>query len=226
MPIQKLVAGIHQFQTTAFRSHKDLFEYLAQGQSPDTLFITCADSRIDPALITQTRPGDLFIMRNAGNIVPPFGASNGGEGPTIEFAVVGLGVRDIIICGHSYCGAIKGLIHPEKLIDLPHVAEWLYHAEGTRRIMFDRYHHCSPAELLDASIEENVLVQLENLLTHPCVAERVQAGQITLHGWIYDIGTGEVYAYDPTSGQFQAMSKVVPTGVRPLSWNDDKIQAI
>jgi carbonic anhydrase len=211
MPIQRLVEGIHHFQANAFRSQRELFEHLAHGQSPDTLFITCSDSRIDPSLITRTRPGELFIMRNAGNIIPRFGECNGGEGPTVEFAVVALGVRDVVVCGHSQCGAVKGLLHPDKLIDLPTMAAWLYHAEATRRIMVEKYQHCTPAELLTASIEENVLVQLENLATHPCVAEGIKQGKLNLHGWVYDIETGEVFAYDPGAGQF------VPVGTVPAS---------
>jgi carbonic anhydrase len=211
MPIQRLVEGIHHFQTNAFRSQRELFEHLARGQNPDTLFITCSDSRIDPNLITRTKPGELFIMRNAGNIVPPFGESNGGEGPTIEFGVVALGVKDIVICGHSHCGAIKGLLHPDKLLDLPNVANWLYFAEPTRRIMLEKYQHVSPEELLIASIEENVLVQLEQLVTHPAVAEGIRQGKLNLHGWVYDIETGEVHAYDPLAGQFQPVGNVMPT---------------
>lgn len=211
MPIQRLVEGIHHFQSNAFRSQRELFEHLAQGQNPDTLFITCSDSRIDPNLITRTKPGELFIMRNAGNIIPPFGESNGGEAPTIEFAVVALGVKDIVICGHSHCGAIKGLLHPDKLLDLPNVAAWLYFAEPTRRIMWEKYQHVSPADLLTASIEENVLVQLEQLVTHPAVAEGIRKGTLNLHGWVYDIESGEVHAYDPTAGQFLPVGNVMPT---------------
>lgn len=206
--IQRLVEGIHDFQTNAFRSQRELFERLARGQSPDTLFITCSDSRIDPNLLTGTKPGELFIMRNAGNIIPPAGESNGGEAPTVEFAVVGLGVKDIIICGHSQCGAIKALLHPEVLVDLPKVASWLYFAEPTRRIMKERYQHCSPAELLTACIEENVLVQLENLVKHPAVAERISKGTLSVHGWVYDIESGEVFVYEPAAGQFLPISAV------------------
>src|SRR5436305_5876515 len=127
--MEKLVRGVHQFQTSLFGSQRELFERLAQRQSPDALFITCSDSRINPNLITQTEPGDLFIIRNAGNIVPPYGASDGGEGATLEFAVVGLGVKDVIVCGHSLCGAMKGLLQPESLDNLPLMSAWLKHAE-------------------------------------------------------------------------------------------------
>lgn len=117
--MQKLIQGIHQFQQQDIRPLKGLFEQLARGQSPETLFITCSDSRIDPNLLPRSQPGKLFILRNAGNIIPPHGPANGGEGATIEFAVAGLGVKDILVCGHSHCGAMKGRIEPESVASLP-----------------------------------------------------------------------------------------------------------
>ena len=108
MAIHQLVAGVHNFQGNVFQNQQELFSKLARGQSPETLFVTCSDSRIDPNLITQTEPGDLFVLRNAGNIVPAYSGTAGGEVATIEFAVTGLGVKQIVVCGHSHCGAIKG----------------------------------------------------------------------------------------------------------------------
>ena len=137
--VQQLVAGVHRFKHEVFREQRELFERLAEGQSPQTLFITCSDSRIDPNLITHTDPGDLFVLRNAGNIVPAYGATSGGEVATIEFAVTGLGVSDIVVCGHSHCGAMKGLLHPEYLTEMPAVVEFLHHAEATRRIVKSKY---------------------------------------------------------------------------------------
>jgi carbonic anhydrase len=200
--VQKLIEGIHQFQVETFRPLRGLFEQLSQGQSPETLFITCSDSRIDPNLLTRSRPGDLFILRNAGNIVPPHGAAAGGEAATIEFAVAALGVRDVIVCGHSHCGAMKGLLEPDGLAGLPGVAAWLAHAETTRRIVGENYRHLDGNRLLTATVEENVLVQLENLRTLPAVAARLRKGDLHLHGWVYKIETGEVFAYDPGPGQF------------------------
>src|SRR6266404_2445316 len=137
--MQKLIQGIHQFQQESFRPLQDLFEQLSKGQDPETLFITCSDSRIDPNLLTRSKPGDLFILRNAGNIVPPYGAASGGEAATIEFAVAALGVKDIILCGHSYCGAMKGLLQAEQVACLPAVSAWLAHAHTTRRIVQENY---------------------------------------------------------------------------------------
>jgi carbonic anhydrase len=200
--MQKLIQGIHTFQEQNFVPLQDLFEKLSKGQNPDTLFITCSDSRIDPNLLTRSEPGELFILRNAGNIVPPHGAANGGEAATIEFAVAALGVKDVIICGHSHCGAMKGLLHPEAVATLPAVSSWLSHAETTRRIVLDNYQHLEGDRLLTATVEENVLVQLENLRTLPAVASRLVRGDLHLHGWVYKIETGEVFAYDLSAGQF------------------------
>jgi len=204
--VQKLVQGIHQFQKNGFVPLQGLFEQLAKGQNPETLFITCSDSRIDPNLLTCSQPGDLFILRNAGNIVPPHGAVSGGEAATIEFAVAGLGVKDIIICGHSHCGAMVGLLEPELVAAMPAVSTWLSHAEDTRRIIRENYSHLEGMELLTATIEENVLVQLENLRTLPAVAARLARGDLNLHGWVYKLETGEVFAYDLGSGQFVSIA--------------------
>src|SRR5205085_9805767 len=151
--MQKLIQGIHQFQQESFRPLQDLFEQLSKGQTPETLFITCSDCRIDPNLLTRSKPGELFILRNAGNIVPPHGAASGGEAATIEFAVAALGVKDIIICGHSHCGAMKGLLQHEQVASLPAVSSWLLHAEKTRRIVNDNYAHLDGNRLLTLSVE-------------------------------------------------------------------------
>lgn len=205
--MQKLIHGIHQFRNQDFRPLQGLFEQLAKGQHPETLFITCSDSRIDPNLLTRSKPGDLFILRNAGNIVPSHGAANGGEAATIEFAVAALGVRDIIICGHSHCGAMKGLLHPEMVAELPTVAAWLEHAATTRQIIKENYKHLEGDQLVTATVEENVLVQLENLRTLPAVAARLVRGDLHLHGWVYKLETGEVFAFDMATGQFVPLAQ-------------------
>jgi carbonic anhydrase len=205
--MQKLIQGIHEFREQDFRPLQGLFEQLAKGQHPETLFITCSDSRIDPNLLTRSKPGDLFILRNAGNIVPPHRAGNGGEAATIEFAVAGLGVKDIIICGHSHCGAMKGLLQSEAVAQLPTLAAWLENAEATRRIVQENYQHLDGDRLVTATVEENVLVQLENLRTHPAVAARLLRGDLHLHGWVYKIETGDVFAYDLVDGQFVPLAQ-------------------
>jgi carbonic anhydrase len=200
--MQKLVHGLHHFQKHVFGSKKELFERLKSGQTPDALFITCSDSRVNPNLITNTEPGEIFILRNAGNIVPPHGAANGGEAATIEYAVTALGVKDIIICGHSECGAVKGLLHPEALVAMPTVAQWLTHADSTKWIVKDNYADLPEKEKLNVAIQENVLVQLDNIKTLPAVASRLVKGDLTLHAWVYKFETGEVYAYNSEQGQY------------------------
>jgi len=215
--MQKLIQGIHQFQQGTFRDLSGLFEKLAHGQDPETLFITCSDSRIDPNLLTKSQPGDLFILRNAGNIVPAHGAPTGGETATIEFAVTALGVRDLIVCGHSHCGAMRALLDPSLTANMPAVAAWLAHAETTRRIIRENYRHLEGAALLTATVEENVLVQLEHVRTLPAVAVRLARGDLHLHGWVNKIETGEVFAYDAAAGQYVAVAEYRPPrgGRRP-----------
>lgn len=220
--MQKLIQGLQHYQTKVFGSQRELFERLAQGQSPEVLFITCSDSRINPNLLTQTEPGELFILRNAGNIVPPYGAGTGGETATIEFAVAGLGVKDIIICGHSHCGAMKGLLEPPCPRDFPALTQWLSHAETTRRIVTDKYADRQGPALLNVTIQENVLAQMENLRTHPWVAAGLSQGKLKLHGWVYKMETGEVFGYDPESCQFQKL-----TGQRNMgALKEHKLQAV
>lgn len=208
--MQNLIDGIHRFQRNVFRSRQAFFEGLANGQSPEVLFITCSDSRVNPNLITQSEPGELFIMRNAGNIIPPYGASQGGEAATIEYAVDVIGVRDIIVCGHSHCGAMTAVLAPESCRNLPAVTAWLGHAEATRRIIRDSYQHLDGDAMLSATVQENVLVQLENLETHPCVAARLRKQRLTLHAWVYKIETGQVFTYLPEQGQFVASDETLP----------------
>ncbi len=213
--MQKLVEGLHKFQSEVFQTHQELFAALSKGQEPETLFITCSDSRISPNLITQTKPGDLFILRNAGNIVPTYGpsSSHGGEAGTIEFAVAGLGVKHIIVCGHTLCGAIKGVLNPSSLDKLPAVKAWLEHAEATKRVMEENYSHLTGAALLTAAIEENVLNQLENLRTHPAVRARMARGDLSLYGWVYKMESGAVFQFDAELNQFAPIKLELPATI-------------
>lgn len=200
--MEKLVRGIHHFQTTHFEANKELYQQLSQGQSPETLLITCADSRVAPELMLQAKPGDLFVLRNAGNIVPPFGATKGGEGATIEYALRALNIEHIVVMGHSHCGAMQGLLCPHMVEEMPMVRDWLTHTSATREVLRDCYADMTGEELLKAAIKENVLVQLDNLRTYPAVAARLASGKLTLHGWVYEIETGRVLAFDPHSSHF------------------------
>ncbi|BAZ11688.1 carbonate dehydratase [Calothrix sp. NIES-4071] len=208
--MRKLIAGLHEFQTKYFTQHRDLFEQLSQEQHPRALFITCSDSRIDPNLLTQTEPGELFIIRNAGNIIPPYGATNGGEGAAVEYAVQVLGIRQIIVCGHSNCGAMKGLLQLGRLAeDMPLVYDWLKHAEATRRLIRENYQDYEGEQLLNATIEENVLTQLENLRTYPVIHSKLHKNEINLYGWVYKIDTGGVFVYSMERCNIQAEHEVL-----------------
>jgi carbonic anhydrase len=166
------------------------------------MFVTCSDSRVDPNLLTQTIPGELFVLRNAGNIIPPNGSGSVGEASTIEFALEVLGIRDIIVCGHSHCGAANALLRPQEIKNMPNFVAWLSNAESARRLAIENYPGLTDVELLNVVIQENVLVQLENLRTHPAVAERLERNELRLHGWVYKFETGEVFSYRAQEGQF------------------------
>lgn len=206
--MDQLLTGIHQFHTNVFQHERKFFEDLVSGQHPSALFIGCSDSRVDPSIITQARLGELFILRNAGNIIPCHGASNGGEPATIEYAVTVLGVKDIIVCGHTGCGAVHAMLHPESLEKLPLVRGWLNHAEATRQIIAENYSQYTGKDLLEIAVREHVLVQIENLQTHPSVAVKLQRGDLTLHAWIYHMDSGEVMAYSTADEGFAALTNL------------------
>ena len=201
-----VISGVAKFQRDVFPAKQDVFKKLANGQSPEVLFITCSDSRIDPSLVTQTEPGDLFICRNAGNIVPPHSNQTGGMTASIEFAVAALGVEHIVVCGHTDCGAMKGALHPEKLDALPHVKEWLGHCRCATDVLKARHGELTDTMLEDLT-KENVLQQLQHLKTHPAVAAKLATGKVKLHAWVYDIGLGDMLTYNEQSQTFEPMSQ-------------------
>ena len=200
MPVEKFLKGISRFQKHVYPRNRELFEKLDRGQRPQALFITCADSRIDPCLLTQTKPGELFICRVIGNVVPPYPDAVGGVSATIEYAVGALGVSDVIVCGHTDCGVMKGALHPEALGAFPNVTAWLRYANIEQR-------ETDPsAELLLELTERNVVAQMQNLRSHPTVAARLHQGDLALHGWLYHIGSGTVAAYNAETGRFESAS--------------------
>jgi carbonic anhydrase len=209
--MQKLLEGTRHFQREVFPGKKQLFSNLASQQAPEILFITCADSRIVPDLITQTSPGELFICRNAGNIIPPNGEESGGVSATIEYAVAVLKVRNVIVCGHSDCGAMKGLMHPEKLQGLPKVSAWLKHSDSAHRMVVENHSCDTEEETLLRLTEENVLCQLEHLKSHPSVAVAVARGDLDLYGWVYDIVSGTITSYDANLAKFVPLRNSVPS---------------
>lgn len=190
----RLLDGVRRFRESAFPARKAAFEELAGGQSPHTLWITCSDSRVDPSLITQSEPGELFVLRNAGNFVPPYASPHHGEAATIEYAVRALGVRHIVVCGHSDCGAVKGALNPSAVQALPAVAEWLRLTESLRDDVDARFAQADDAERLERAVQQNALDQLERLKTHPSVADALESGSVELHAWYYRIPTGEMLA--------------------------------
>ena len=207
--MEKLVEGFKKFQAEVFRHKRELFSRLSESQIPRALFITCSDSRIDPTLLTQTEPGELFILRNAGNIVPSYGVTMGGSTATIEYAVAMLGVKHVIVCGHTDCGVMRALLHPESVEDLPAVKSWMIQAETTRRIVRENYADLKGEELLVTTIQENVRIQLDHLRTHPAVAVRLRRGTLTLHGWVNSIPTGDIWAYDADKDVFVSLADSV-----------------
>jgi carbonic anhydrase len=210
LKMEKFVKGLKQFQKNVFPAHKESFRRLASEQNPDALLVTCADSRIDPALLMQSNPGDLFICRNVGNIIPSHGEVTGGVSATIEYAVTGLGVKDIIICGHSDCGAMKGILYPNLVAKMPSVSSWLKNADAVRSVIEHNYPHLEGKALLRAAIEENIVTQLDNLRTHPSVAARLRKGDLRIHGWIYEIETGHVSEWSPDARVFQGLRELTP----------------
>lgn len=207
--MDKLAAGVIKFQKEEYPKRRELFAELAQGQTPEALFIACSDSRVDPNLITQTEPGELFICRNAGNIVPPHTNHTGAMTASIEFALGALHVPQIIVCGHSQCGAMKGAANPDQLDDFPHVKEWLSYARAAVLTTKEKGgSELSDQDRLDLLTRENVVLQMAHLRTHPYVAAHLATGKVQIHGWVYDIKDGGVFAFDEDKAEFLPVSEV------------------
>jgi len=200
-------AGVVRFQNEVFPEKRAMFEKLSLGQSPEALFITCSDSRIETAMITQTDPCELFICRNAGNIVPPHTNYTGAMTASIEFAIAALNVPHIVVCGHTECGAMKGAMEPETLDALPHVKEWLGYSKAAVDIVNELAGDRNADEKMMMLLQQNVVLQLQHLRTHPTVALRIAKGDLELHGWVYDIASGEVHAYEEANNQFIPVSE-------------------
>lgn len=204
--MNELIGRVFHFEKQVFPSNLDLYAKLAaDGQSPKALMISCADSRVVPEHIMQAQPGDLFVCRNAGNIVPPFATANGGVSSTVEYAVLALGVRDIIVCGHSDCGAMKALVHPESLDTMPNVAAWLRHSHAAQRVAAEGYPEAEAHQRVRIVAMENIVAQIAHLRTHPSVALGIARGEISLHGWFVDIHAGAVLGLDGDTGRFVPM---------------------
>lgn len=223
--MEQLVRGVHFFQNIGFREREELFAKLKHGQNPEACMITCADSRIVPNLITNSEPGQLFIVRNVGNLIPCYGTSNNGEMAAVEYAVVELGIEDFIVCGHSGCGAMQALLNQLNTgtaSRTPSVTQWLRHADATLEIIREHYAHLEGDALLKAAAEENVLVQLEHLRTLPVIAARISSRRIRLHAWMYKIESGEVYYFDSDEEQFVAFGATAPDAVNTMLTGNGK----
>jgi carbonic anhydrase len=208
--MQRLIEGFDYFRREVFPEQREVFEKLAEGQSPHTLFITCADSRVMPEMIFSAQPGELFVYRNIGNIVPPYAQHVSGVVAAIEYAVKVLEVRHIVICGHSDCGAMKALQNPAKLKGMPSVEAWLKHADVARYVVAENSAGLQGPDGLRRLTEENVVGQLEHLRTLPAVAAAIANGSLSIHGWIYDIAHASLSAFDASNGQFVAIDPSNP----------------
>ena len=206
--MQRLIEGYARFRAKVYPQHAKLFEKLAKGQQPQALFICCSDSRVMPELVMQCDAGDLFPCRNAGNLVPPATETGSGVAATVEYAIRVLKVPDVIVCGHSDCGAMKAILEGGHLESLPIVRSWLEHAgpsskwltrtlKGATSMTYD--------ERLKALSEANVIAQVQTLKTHPAVDEALKKGTVNVHGWMYDIASGSIRRFDPELGAFCAL---------------------
>lgn len=205
--MKKLIEGIVEFRQKVQKDYRESFGKLAIGQSPDTLFIACSDSRVVPNTFASTNPGDLFVLRNVGNLIPPcdvhgVSTSDESEAAAIEYAVINLKVSDIIICGHSECAAMRALINNRKTVETPNLKSWLRHGDPAMEQL-------KAGINLDSSLAEhnqlsqlNVLLQMENVKSYPAVAKRIEEGTLTIHGWWFDIAKADVYAFEDLMKKF------------------------
>ncbi|HVT94734.1 MAG TPA: carbonic anhydrase [Bryobacteraceae bacterium] len=210
--MRELVERYQNFQKKGFPRRKATFEALANEQRPRVLFITCSDSRVAPDVVFQSEPGDLFVCRNVGNIVPSYGESLGGVSAAIEYAVVVLDVEAIVVCGHSNCGAMKALLEPGKVKHLRAVAPWLRHAEIAQVVIRENYPELTGAAQMKKITEENVAVQIKHLETHPCVASHLRGGRLAIYGMVFEIQTGEIRVLDAERGTFVPARNPLPVG--------------
>lgn len=204
--LTKLADGWQRFRALHYPKRRKLYGTLGKQQDPKVLFITCADSRIEPSFIFQAEPGDLFISRNPGNIVPPYGALLGGASASLEYALTALPVEDVIVCGHSNCGAMKGLLRKGAMTGMPTVAAWLRYAEASLSMQRGAAQKGPLGKRIEMLAKQNALLQLDHLKTYPVVAGRLAAGRLRLHAWYYNIAGGEITCFDPDQLSFLPLS--------------------
>ncbi len=201
----QIVQGVHKFQRHVYPAMAETFRALEKGQSPSTLFVTCADSRVNPHLLTNTQPGDIFVARSIGNLIPAHGSGDRGTAALIEYAVQVLQVEHLVVCGHSQCGAIKSLLDPHDDATVPRVTEWLHYDDPARAMIQEMAEKAPAHAMLKVATQHNVTAQLTNARTYPAVATAVALGRLELHGWYYDIGSGGVESLDPVRNTFHPL---------------------
>ena len=203
--LARIAQGVTKFQTEIFPAQREMFERLQRGQDPLGMFLTCADARVNPNLVTQTDPGEIFIERNPGNMIPPHAEFVGGVTAGVEYAMLVLKVPVIVVCGHTDCGVMKALLDPGAVHGMPGVQQWMSHGNAARDRVLRELPFGRREEQLQRLTEYNVLEQIENLKTHPSVNKRMRYGEIEIRGWVYDIGDGSIREADPATGKFEVM---------------------
>jgi carbonic anhydrase len=213
--LEQLKSGVRRFQAEVYPDRAEIFTQAAsEKQQPHTLFITCADSRVDPNLITSSDTGEVFVTRNIGNMVPAYGEMLGGVSAVVEFAVSGLGVQHIVICGHTHCGAMQALLEPNSVDNMPTVRSWLKNAHAALQVTESiKAMNGGERDVLEVLTEQNVLLQMQHLKTHPSVAGAMALGRLSISGWIYNIGTGDVCVVEDGKQTFTPVGESLPTGV-------------
>lgn len=206
--IPELIEGFFRFQQNYFSGEAELFKRLKKGQSPKSLVISCCDSRVDPALLMDCEPGDLFVVRNVANLVPPYEPDRHchGVSAALEYAVCQLGVEHVIVLGHSCCGGIKALMDGEEKLESEFIGNWVGIAESAKKATLERLGHKSSQVQCRACEQASILVSLENLLSFPFVQNVVDKGKLALHGWYFDIESGKLFSYHPDSKHFDEIS--------------------
>lgn len=223
--MKKLVKGILDFRQHVRPGYRETFARLALGQSPDTLFIACSDSRVAPNVFASTDPGDMFVIRNVGNLVPPCGGSHGlssadeSEAAAIEFAISNLGVSHIIVCGHSECGAMQALVHGRDHVCTPNLKAWLRHGEAALSALENDESRTESLSAHNRLSQLNVLQQIENLMSYPLIREKVNSGRLKIHGWWFNLAEAAVYCFDETQGKFAEIDEAQARRIMSESWH-------
>lgn len=203
--MKKLLDGLRDFHHRLRPGYRERFAHLALGQSPDCLFVACSDSRVVPNLFASTDPGDLFVLRNVGNIVPPEPAGDRAAGAAVEFATLALDVRDVVVCGHSSCGAMRALLSGDRPEGAPHLDRWLGHGRASLERLAREPQLDAALPEVDRLSQAHVLQQLDHLRSYPVVVERLDAGTLALHAWWFDLAEAQVLALDPATGRFRPL---------------------